>query len=124
MAVNKALKKQMLAFTITGASSTLFMYLIYIGLYRMMNFQFAYVIAYVCSVILLYFMNSFVFKGDISIKTASKFPLIYLLQYALSAFFLEILVRLGFSVTFAPLLIILLLFPLIFVLNRKVFKSV
>ena len=63
----------------------------------------------------------FVFKKEVSLKTFIRFPLIYVVQYVLGAILLEILVRLGFSVTYSPLLIIMLLLPVTYILNRIVF---
>ncbi|EHL32227.1 hypothetical protein LDG_5599 [Legionella drancourtii LLAP12] len=44
------------------------------------------------------------------------------MQYLIGAAFLAFLVRFGFSVTYAPLLVVILLLPITFVLNRIVFS--
>lgn len=111
----------MLGFTITGILSTLFMLGIYVLLNKVIRYQLSYLIAYVLSVVALYFMNVvFVFKKKPSVQTFLQFPLIYLFQYAVGAIALEFLVRLGFSVDFSPVLVIIILFPLTFVLNKWV----
>ncbi len=115
----ETLKKQFMGFVVTGCVSTGIMFLIYLGLNHLMNYQWSYALAYVISVLLLYFMNNFfIFKNPFSLNTFLKFPLIYLIQYLLGAMSLEFLVRLGFSVTYAPLVIIIILLPLTFYLNR------
>lgn len=115
------LKKQALAFAITGTLSTTFMYLLYLGLNKFLSFQLSYLIGFSASVVALYFMNTFfVFKSPPSWKAFWKFPLIYVLQYAVSAFSLEFMVRFGISETLAPILAVILLLPLTFVLNRLV----
>jgi putative flippase GtrA len=120
--IRQAVNRQTISFAIAGLISTAIMFGLYVILYKHLNFQYAYFIAYCISVIALYFMNSAVFKKQISIQTSLEFPLIYLLQYLLSAVSLELLVWLGVSITYAPLLIILLLLPLTFLLNRIVFS--
>ena len=88
-----------------------------------MTYQYAYLIAYCLSVVALYFMNTlFVFKKSISLHTFLQFPLIYLLQYAIGAISLEFLVRLGCPVNYAPVVIVIVLLPVTFVLNRLVLK--
>ncbi|CEG56879.1 Putative integral membrane GtrA-like protein [Legionella fallonii LLAP-10] len=116
-------KKQMLGFAITGILSTLIMFGLYVMLYHLINYQYAYLIAYTISVIALYFMNMFVFKGTMSLHTFLEFPLIYLLQYVLGAASLEFMVHLGISVTYAPLLVVIVLLPVTFLLNRIVFSK-
>ncbi|MBA2650264.1 MAG: GtrA family protein [Legionella sp.] len=116
-----SLKKQFLGFTITGVFSTGIMYLIYLALNRWLSYQLAYAISYAISVLALYFMNTlFIFKQGFSMKTFLKFPLIYLIQYLIGAISLEFLVRHGVSEVQAPILIIVLLLPLTFFLNRYV----
>lgn len=121
--VGTALQRQILGFAITGGVSTFIMFGIYIGLYRLINYQYAYFISYLVSVVALYLMNSYVFKGELSVKTFFHFSLIYLLQYLVGALSLEFLVRVGVSVTFAPLLVVMLLLPFTFLLNRIVFNK-
>lgn len=121
--IKRADKKQLLGFAVTGILSTLIMFGLYVMLYQFIDYQYAYLIAYTISVIALYFMNMFVFDGSMSLQTFLKFPLIYLLQYVLGAISLEFIVHLGFSVTYAPLLIVIVLLPLTFLLNRIVFSK-
>ena len=114
-------KKQMLGFAVTGTLSTLLMLVIYVGLNKFMNYQYAYLIAYSISVMTLYLMNVLlVFKNRLLLKSFLKFLLIYVLQYLLGAIFLELIVRLGFSDMFAPVLVIMIILPLTFILNRMV----
>jgi putative flippase GtrA len=117
------LKKQIFGFIVTGCLSTMIMFSLYIFLYKFINYQYAYLIAYCTSVFVLYFMNTFVFKRRISLQTFFQFPLIYIGQYIVSAVFLALLVRLGFSVTFAPLFVVIVLIPFTFILNRLVFSK-
>ncbi|MGC1181629.1 GtrA family protein [Legionella sp.] len=121
--IRPAVKKQMFGFAITGMLSTLIMFVLYVILYKFISYQYAYLIAYSGSVIALYFMNTLVFEGHGSLQTLLGFPLIYLLQYVLGAAFLEMMVVFGFSITFAPLVVVIVLLPLTFLLNRIVFQN-
>jgi len=121
--VSNVTKRQMIGFVVTGTLSTLIMFLLYICLYKLINYQYAYLISYSISVIALYFMNSFVFKRPILLKTFLEFPIIYLLQYLVGAASLGLIVHIGFSVTFAPLLVVIILLPITFLLNRLVFSK-
>ena len=121
--IKQADKKQMFGFAMTGILSTLIMFGLYVMLYQLINYQYAYLIAYTISVIALYFMNMFVFKGTMSLHTFLEFPLIYVSQYVLGAAALEFMVWLGFSVTYAPLLVVIVLLPVTFLLNRIVFSK-
>lgn len=116
------MKKQILGFVVTGSISTLIMFILYVILHQFIHYQYAYLISYSISVIALYFMNVHVFKRFISLRTFLEFPLIYLLQYLVGAASLGLIVRLGFPVTFAPLLVVIMLLPVTFVLNRIVFS--
>lgn len=120
---SKLVKQQIFGFAVSGMLSTLIMFLLYVGLHQLINYQYAYLIAYSISVIVLYFMNSRVFKHSVSVHTLLRFSLIYLMQYLIGAAFLALLVYLGFSVTYAPLVVVILLLPITFVLNRIVFSS-
>lgn len=121
--LSKVVKRQMLGFAITGTLSTLIMLVLYISLYRFINYQYAYLISYCISVIALYFMNSMVFRQSVSLHTFLGFPLIYLFQYMVGAISLELIAWLGFSLTFAPLLVVIALLPITFLLNRLVFTQ-
>jgi hypothetical protein len=55
-----------------------------------------------------------------SIKTFLQFPLVYVVQYTLSAVGIEIFVRMGLSATYAPIIVIILILPLTFMLSRLV----
>lgn len=115
------LKKQMIGFAITGSLSTLLMLVLYINFNEFMSFQYAYLISYSTSVITLYFMNIlFVFHKPVSLKSFLKFPLIYLFQYLVGAASLEFLVRFGVPERYAPLVVVVMLLPITFLLNRLV----
>lgn len=115
------LKKQALAFAITGTLSTALMLLLYWGLINLIGYQLAYFISFSASVLLLYFLNTFfVFKTPLSWSGFLKFPFIYALQYVVGAFSLGFMVRMGVPKELAPILVVILVLPITFVLNRLV----
>lgn len=120
--MTKRTNKQIAGFVVSGLLSTALMYALYILFHRYTNYQYAYFFSYLISVLALYFMNILVFKAPISLHTFLKFPLIYALQYILGAGVLELFVRLGIPSLFAPLLIVIVLLPVTFILNKMILK--
>ena len=115
------IKSQIFLFMLMGTLSTLVMLGLYMLLNMIIQYQMAYFISYVVTVIISYFLNTlFVFKKPVSLRTFLQFPIVYIVQYIISALMLEVMVRIGFSVTYAPVLIIILLLPLTFFLSRLV----
>ena len=115
------IKSQIFLFMLMGTLSTLVMLGLYMLLNMIIQYQMAYFLSYVVTVIISYFLNTlFVFKKPVSLRTFLQFPIVYIVQYIISALMLEVMVRIGFSVTYAPVLIIILLLPLTFFLSRLV----
>lgn len=108
-----------------GAANTLFTYLLYLGLIRVMPYQAAYLGAYVAGIVLAYWLNArFVFKVPLSWKGLFAYPLVYLVQYLVAAALLEVLVRLGgVPPEFAPLLVTAALLPLTYLMNKVVLSA-
>lgn len=112
-------KKQLALFTLSGGVSTSIMWGIYLLLNLFLQFQVAYLIAYVLTIVVSYFLNAlFVFKTPLSLRTFFQFPIIYLVQYVCSAILLGILVRVGFAESYSPIIALVLLLPLTFWLSR------
>jgi putative flippase GtrA len=115
------IKSQIFLFMLMGTLSTLVMLGLYMLLNMIIQYQMAYFLSYVVTVIISYFLNTLlVFKKPVSLRTFLQFPIVYIVQYIISALMLEVMVRIGFSVTYAPVLIIILLLPLTFFLSRLV----
>ena len=122
--IRMILATQIFRFVLMGTVSTATMFGIYIILNLMLNYQVSYLISYVVTVVFSYVLNTrFVFKIPMSWQTFLQFPLVYVVQYVSSAIGLEILVRLGFSVTIAPLITIVLLLPVTYLLSRLIMKK-
>ena len=111
-------------FLLVGATNTLFSYLLYLLLLTFVSYLPAYSIAYCAGVLLSYFLNVlFVFKKRVSFATFLKFPLVYVVQYALGASILWLLVsKAGASPALAMIVVIVVTIPVTFFLSRLVFE--
>lgn len=117
-------QSKLIRFMISGSISTLFMWGIYIVFKEFYSYQLAYLLSYIFAIVFTYFLNTiYVFHKKISLKTFLSFPLIYVAQYGIGALLLEIFAHFGFSLTYAPILIIILLLPLTFSLNKIVLRT-
>jgi putative flippase GtrA len=80
----------------------------------------AYALAFATGVVFSYWFNApIVFKTPVSWKGFFAFPLVYLVQYLLSAVLLSVFVeRIGIPQSVAPLAVIVVTIPVTFVLTR------
>lgn len=112
---------QVVRFMVMGSLSTTIMLGIYMALNLVLTYQVSYFLSYVITVIISYFLNMFfVFRARVSLRSFFQFPIVYVVQYVVGAVLLELFVHLGFSETFSPIIIIILLLPLTFWLSRLV----
>jgi putative flippase GtrA len=109
-------------FIFWGGFNTLAGYLIYAALLRFLPYLIAYSITYVIIVSLSYFLNSkFVFKQELKLSKAAKYPLVYITQYLLGMASLYLLVHvLRFNKLLAPALVVLLTIPVTYFVSRRI----
>ncbi|MCE3046355.1 GtrA family protein [Legionella sp. 16cNR16C] len=114
--------KRWLLFGLGGGLTTSFTYLIYLSLNHLIDYQWAYFIGYFLGVLLAYWFNTvIVFKAELHWKGLFTYPLIYVLQYLISAALLGTLVeQFNISQQLAPLLVIAAMVPLTYFLNKLV----
>lgn len=114
--------KRWLLFGLGGGLTTSFTYLIYLSLNHLIDYQWAYFIGYFLGVLLAYWFNTvIVFKAELHWKGLFTYPLIYVLQYLISAALLGTLVeQFNISQQLAPLLVIAAMVPLTYYLNKLV----
>lgn len=107
-------------FLLAGASNTAFSFLLYYLLLPYLGYLPAYTIAYSAGVVWSYFLNvSFVFKRQASFIGFLKFPLVYIIQYALGAATLWLLVgMMGMSPNIAMAGVIVTTLPVTFLASR------
>lgn len=107
----------------SGGANTLVTYFIYLILLNFLSYQESYTIAYVCGIVLAFFLGRFfVFKSHRGARSVIFFPLIYLAQYLVSMLVLWVWVeRLNLSDAVAPLVAIVITVPITYVLSSFVF---
>jgi putative flippase GtrA len=112
-------------FLIGGGLNTGLTYGLYLALSHWINYQVAYAVAYATGIVFAYFFNStVVFKVQHSWIGMFIYPIIYVAQYLLGAALLNLLVEhLHLHKAIAPLLVILLLLPCSYLLNKYVLKA-
>lgn len=105
-----------------NAAST---YALYLLLASFIHYQLAYLVTYVAGIGLAYLVNlRMVFRSRSSGRKMALYPLIYVFQYFLGAALLFIFVDLlHVSSKLAPLLVIGMLFPLSYCLNKKLLST-
>jgi putative flippase GtrA len=111
-------------FVIAGAVNTVVTYLLYLALLPFMPYLWAYVLTYAVGIALGYVLNAvWVFRGRPSLRTASAYPLLYLLNLALGIALLACLVELlRVPREWAPIIVIAVSLPIMFLLNRMLFQ--
>ena len=108
-----------------GATNSILTYLIYLALLGPVGYAVAYTISYACGIAFSYVANSVaVFKTQMNVKSAARFPLVYAVQYlaGLALMWLQIEV-LGVPAWLAPWIATVLLLPLTFVLSRRLLRG-
>jgi putative flippase GtrA len=123
--LTKFINSEFLRFIITGMINTGTSFVLYLMFKLVMPYSIAYVIAYICGVVVSYFLNSlFVFHQPLHWKKALQFPLVYVGQLILGFLLLIIWVeRLHVNSTIAPILVVICTVPVTFVLSRLIIKG-
>jgi putative flippase GtrA len=113
------------AFLIGGGLNSALSYGVYLLLVLFMDYQEAYLLAYLLGIASSYWINSvFVFHAPLSMAGLMKFPLVHIVQYTASAGLLWVLVEWAdVSSTIAPLLVTVTLVPVSFFLSRMVLRQ-
>mgnify|MGYP001034369059 CR=1 FL=1 len=112
---------QGLRFIASGAFNTLVTYALYCVLVAFMHPQLAYAIVFAAGIALAYVLNArFVFRARMRIATATVYPLVYAVQYAINALLLGVLTRSGLGPRAALAIALAIVTPLSFALNRLV----
>ncbi|WP_373696686.1 GtrA family protein [Microvirga yunnanensis] len=106
-----------------GAANTALSYAVFLLLQQFMKPTAAYSAAYVLGIVFSYLINTtFVFRQRRSVRSALKFPFVYIAQYFVGLAILSILTYFGLDSRIAMLVVIAVSVPLTFVLSRFVLK--
>ena len=113
------------SFLLCGGLNTVVTYLLYLLLSCVVHYQLAYLMAYITGIVLAYGLNlRFVFNEKSSLRKIVSYPIIYGVQYVLGAGLMFLLLRvLGLPNVVAPLIVIVLLLPVSYYLNKKILVS-
>ncbi|MES1981095.1 MAG: GtrA family protein [Pseudomonadota bacterium] len=116
------LDKRFVSFVLFGGLNTAVTYLLYLALSNSLHYQLAYLIAYGIGIVIAYVLNSrWVFNVASSARKILCYPLIYLVQYLFGAGLMYLFLKV-FSLpnALAPLLVIILLLPISFYMNKRI----
>lgn len=112
-------------FLLVGLINTLISYILYLLFLVFFTYLTAYSFAYCAGILMSYFLNThYVFKKRVSLARFLKFPVVYVIQYALGIIMLWLIVgKLGFSPRLAMFAVIVISIPFTFLASRFVIKS-
>lgn len=118
------MRSEFFRFLLVGASNTVLSWVLFALLVQFMPYLAAYTLAYVLSIVNSYFLNvCFVFKERISVTAFLKFPVVYMLQYALGALLMWLLAeQAGMRAEIAMMIVIFLTSPVTFLMSRIIIK--
>ena len=116
--------RRWLLFFLGGGINTAFTYGIYLAFNRIMGYQWAYLSAYALGISFAYWFNAaIVFKSALSWKIFFSYPLVYVIQYSISALLFSLLVEVAeITKTLAPLIVTVGLIPLTYLLNKRILR--
>lgn len=122
--MKRYIDKTILKFLSGSIINTLATYLLYLILILYFQYRLAYTITYIAGIMLAYLINStWVFNSRMTLYSALLYPAVYLIQYLASICILSFLVeQFGIDKKIAPLIVIVIVYPLSFIMNRLLFK--
>ena len=111
-----------LRFVVGGGINTGFTYVIYLGINEFLPYHVAYLISYTVGVVFSYWFNArVVFCVPVSWKGLATYPVVYVVQYLVSALFLGGLVEFfRISELIAPLIVIAVMIPITYLMSKFV----
>jgi putative flippase GtrA len=114
-----------LRFLISGGLNTGLTYALYLALNQLIPYQAAYLVAYATGIVISYLLNArFVFRVSVSFRGLLAFPLVYVVQFLVSASLLALFVELDWlSETIAPLAAIALTIPVTYAASKFVLRA-
>lgn len=121
----KRVEREGLRFVGVGLVNTAAGYILYLLLLRFLPYTESYALTYAAGIFISYGLNSrFVFRRPLELGKALRFPVVYGIQYVLSAILLWVAVELlAVEPRIAVLLAVALTVPVVFLLSRCVIRG-
>lgn len=125
MIPGRATRREFVRFGLLRAACAVLSYGLYLALLPWFPYEAAYAVAFVAGVALAYVVNAtVVFREPMRVRSALRFPLVYVVQFVLSWFLLRIAVeQLGVPESWALLLAVSAILPVTFVLSRRIIRT-
>ncbi len=120
----KLWRREIVRYIVGGGVNTAMTYGIYLLLLVITPWQIASTVSYAIGIFTAYYINArYVFRQPLRWRKAVQFPLVYLLQYALTMALSALLIDdLGIDAAFAPVIVICITVPTTFVAARLLLK--
>lgn len=121
----RPMNPEWLRFAAVGLFNTAAGYVLYLLLLRFLSYAESYALTYAAGIFISYGLNSrFVFRRSLKLGKALRFPVVYGVQYVLSASALWVAVELlAVDPRIAALLAVALTVPVVFLLSRRVIRG-
>ncbi len=120
--IGHATVRQIGRFVVAGAVNTGLTYALYLLLLQALPYAISYTIAFLLGIGLSYAINrQFVFRVNGSVGTMFAFPLVYVVQYAVSIVVVAAWVEALGDKVFAPLAGVAAALPVTYLLSRRIF---
>jgi putative flippase GtrA len=117
-------RRQFPLFVALGAANAVATYLIYLALLPFVGYAIAYTISYASGIVISYVANSVaVFRAPMNVKSAIRFPLVYVFQYVAGMALMWLQIELlSIPAWLAPWIATIFLLPASFLLTRRMLR--
>ena len=114
-----------LRFLIGGTINTVLTYVLFLALERFLHHSIAYTLAFICGIALAYVLAAtFVFRTGFDIRSALRFPGVYVIQYLYGLMALWLLIEtLRVPSEIAMLIVVATAVPLTFALSKNAMQA-
>jgi putative flippase GtrA len=121
----RCMNREFVRFVCVGLVNTAAGYLLYLMLLPFLSYTMSFALVYAAGIFISYALNSrFVYRQPLALKKALRFPVVYAVQYALSALTLWASVEfLAVDPRIAPLFAIALTVPVVYLLGRRIIRG-
>ena len=112
-------------FLIAGGVNTALTYFLYLGLLLLIPYSWAYSLTYIAGIGLGYLLNArWVFKRQPNLRTATSYPLTYIINYLVGMTLLWLLVELvNVPEEIAPLIVVAMSVPFVYAFTWFIFQG-